>query len=175
MHKCCADRSCQSCHCGQPRQRQLPRLPPARLGPLEQSALSACGSCPLTSSSRIFCTMKVATVLDSSLPISMVRRHRGMISVDSRKLMTSVSSTWRQWRRRQRWGVCECNQLPASLTYTQGRQGTSLSHVAYTPLRVAAHRQDAMPLQFDPCGLHRTNPVARDPTLAGRGRPACAP
>ena len=38
--------------------------------------------------------MKVATVLDSSLPISMVFRHRGMISVDSRKLMTSVSSIW---------------------------------------------------------------------------------
>ena len=40
--------------------------------------------------------MKVATVLLSSEPISMVRRHRGMISVDSRKLMTSVSSTWRK-------------------------------------------------------------------------------
>ena len=37
--------------------------------------------------------MKVATVLDSSLPISMVRRQSGMISVDNRKLMTSVSST----------------------------------------------------------------------------------
>ena len=37
--------------------------------------------------------MNVATVLDSSLPISIVRRHSGMISVDSRKLMTSVSST----------------------------------------------------------------------------------
>jgi hypothetical protein len=37
--------------------------------------------------------MNVATVLDSSLPISMVRRHSGMISVDSRKLITSVSST----------------------------------------------------------------------------------
>lgn len=47
-----------------------------------------------TPSSRIFCTMKVATVLDSSLPVSMVRRQSGMISVDSRKLITSVSSTW---------------------------------------------------------------------------------
>ena len=47
----------------------------------------------LTLSSRIFCTMKVATVLDSSLPISMVRKQSGMISVDSKKLMTSVSST----------------------------------------------------------------------------------
>ena len=37
--------------------------------------------------------MKVATVLDSSLPSSMVRRQSGMISVVSRKLMTSVSST----------------------------------------------------------------------------------
>ncbi len=50
----------------------------------------------LTLSSSIFCTMKVATVLDSSLPVSMVRRHSGMISVDSRKLITSVSSTWGQ-------------------------------------------------------------------------------
>lgn len=48
---------------------------------------------PLTSSSKIFCTMNVATVFDSSLPISIVRRHRGMISVESKKLMTSVSST----------------------------------------------------------------------------------
>lgn len=47
----------------------------------------------LTLSSSIFCTMKVATVLDSSLPISMVRKHRGMISVDKRKFITSVSST----------------------------------------------------------------------------------
>jgi hypothetical protein len=47
----------------------------------------------LTLSSSIFCTMKVATVLDSSLPVSMVRRQSGIISVDSRKLMTSVSST----------------------------------------------------------------------------------
>ena len=46
----------------------------------------------LTWSMRIFCTMKVATVLDSSLPISIVFKHNGMISVDSRKLMTSVSS-----------------------------------------------------------------------------------
>ena len=37
--------------------------------------------------------MNVATVLESSLPISIVRRHKGMISVDSKKLMTSVSST----------------------------------------------------------------------------------
>mmetsp|Transcript_3544 Transcript_3544/g.5536 ORF Transcript_3544/g.5536 Transcript_3544/m.5536 type:complete len:200 (+) Transcript_3544:655-1254(+) len=37
--------------------------------------------------------MNVATVLDSSLPNSIVRRHSGMISVESRKLITSVSST----------------------------------------------------------------------------------
>ena len=45
------------------------------------------------SSSKIFCTMKVATVLESSLPISIVRKHSGIISVLSRKLITSVSST----------------------------------------------------------------------------------
>ena len=49
--------------------------------------------CVRTSSSRIFCTMKVATVLESSEPISMVRRQSGMISVLSRKLITPVSST----------------------------------------------------------------------------------
>ena len=37
--------------------------------------------------------MNVATVLDSSLPSSMVLRHSGMISVESKKLITSVSST----------------------------------------------------------------------------------
>jgi hypothetical protein len=36
--------------------------------------------------------MKVATVLDSSDPDSIMRRHRGMISVVSKKLMTSCSS-----------------------------------------------------------------------------------
>ena len=36
--------------------------------------------------------MKMATVLLSSLPVSMMRRHSGMISVDRRKLMTSLLS-----------------------------------------------------------------------------------
>lgn len=67
-----------------------------------------------TSSSRIFCTMNVATVLDSSLPISMVRRHSGMISVDSRKLMTSESSTCRA-------------QPPASAVRAAVERGETLS------------------------------------------------
>ena len=50
--------------------------------------------CSPTSSLRIFCTMNVATVLLSSLPSSIVRRQSGMISVLSRKLITSVSSTF---------------------------------------------------------------------------------
>ena len=33
------------------------------------------------------------TVFESSLPISIVRRHKGIISVERRKLITSVSST----------------------------------------------------------------------------------
>lgn len=36
--------------------------------------------------------MKIATVLLSSLPVSMIRRHRGMISVVRRKLITSLES-----------------------------------------------------------------------------------
>lgn len=61
---------------------------------LEQNAYEISRSMSkLTLSSKIFCTMKVATVFDNSLPISMVRKHNGMISVDSKKLMTSVSST----------------------------------------------------------------------------------
>lgn len=36
--------------------------------------------------------MKIATVLLSSEPVSMIRRQRGMISVVSRKLMTSEES-----------------------------------------------------------------------------------
>lgn len=47
---------------------------------------------PPVSSSRIFCRMKVATVLLSSVPNSMMRRQSGMISVVSRKLITSCSS-----------------------------------------------------------------------------------
>jgi hypothetical protein len=38
--------------------------------------------------------MKVATVLLSSLPVSMMRRQSGIISVVSKKLMTSLSSTF---------------------------------------------------------------------------------
>lgn len=36
--------------------------------------------------------MKMATVLLSSDPVSMIRRHNGMISVVKRKLMTSEES-----------------------------------------------------------------------------------
>lgn len=36
--------------------------------------------------------MKIATVLLSSEPVSMIRRQRGIISVVRRKLMTSVES-----------------------------------------------------------------------------------
>lgn len=36
--------------------------------------------------------MKVATVWDSSVPLSIILRQRGMISVCSKKLITSVSS-----------------------------------------------------------------------------------
>lgn len=44
------------------------------------------------SSSRIFCTMKIATVLLNSDPVSMIRRQRGIISVVRRKLITSEES-----------------------------------------------------------------------------------
>jgi hypothetical protein len=44
------------------------------------------------SSRRIFCTMKMATVLLSSEPVSMIRRQRGIISVVRRKLITSDES-----------------------------------------------------------------------------------
>lgn len=36
--------------------------------------------------------MKMATVLDNSEPVSMILRHRGMISVVNRKLITSDES-----------------------------------------------------------------------------------
>ena len=38
--------------------------------------------------------MKVATVYDNSVPLSIILRQRGIISVYSKKLMTSVSSTF---------------------------------------------------------------------------------
>jgi hypothetical protein len=41
------------------------------------------------SSRRIFCTIKIATVFDNSLPVSIIRMQRGMISVDSKKVITS--------------------------------------------------------------------------------------
>ena len=51
------------------------------------------------SSSSIFCKMNVATVFESSLPDSMIRRQSGIISVVSRKLMTSCSSVYT-------WNIC---------------------------------------------------------------------
>ena len=48
---------------------------------------------PLSSNS-ILCTMKVATVFDNSLPLSIIRRQRGIISVLRRKLITSGLSTF---------------------------------------------------------------------------------
>jgi hypothetical protein len=42
-----------------------------------------------------------STVFDNSLPISMVRRHSGIISVERRKLITSVSSTWEQKKKKR--------------------------------------------------------------------------
>lgn len=44
------------------------------------------------SSSSIFCTMKMATVLLNSEPVSMIRKHNGMISVVNKKLITSLES-----------------------------------------------------------------------------------
>jgi hypothetical protein len=44
------------------------------------------------SSNSIFCTMKIATVLLSSEPVSIMRRQSGMISVVRRKLITSDES-----------------------------------------------------------------------------------
>lgn len=38
--------------------------------------------------------MKVATVLDSSEPLSIIRRQSGIISVVNRKVMTSCSSVF---------------------------------------------------------------------------------
>lgn len=44
------------------------------------------------SSSNIFCTINIATVLLNSEPVSIILRHSGMISVVKRKLMTSDES-----------------------------------------------------------------------------------
>ena len=38
--------------------------------------------------------MNVATVLESSEPLSIILRHKGIISVDKRKLITSELSTF---------------------------------------------------------------------------------
>lgn len=47
------------------------------------------------SSNKIFCKMNVATVLLSSDPDSMIRKHNGIISVLSKKVITSSSSVWK--------------------------------------------------------------------------------
>jgi len=44
------------------------------------------------SSRRIFWTIKIATVFESSDPVSIMRRQSGMISVESKNVMTSALS-----------------------------------------------------------------------------------
>ena len=46
------------------------------------------------SSNSIFWTMKVATVFDKSEPVSIILKHKGIISVCKRNPTTSVSSTY---------------------------------------------------------------------------------
>jgi hypothetical protein len=72
--------------------------------------------------------MKMATVLESSEPVSMIRRQRGMISVESRKLMTSELSFC--CRRRD----AEINQCP--LIMQTGRQALTLTRAPMTPSEV---------------------------------------
>ena len=43
-----------------------------------------------------------STVFDNSLPISIVRRQSGIISVERRKLITSVSSTWEKKKEKKK-------------------------------------------------------------------------
>jgi hypothetical protein len=50
--------------------------------------------CRPISSIKIFCTINVATVFESSVPVSMMRKQSGMISVLRRKLITSESSIY---------------------------------------------------------------------------------
>jgi hypothetical protein len=45
--------------------------------------------------------MNMATVLLSSEPVSMIRRQRGMISVERRKWMTGVLSFCCRWHERE--------------------------------------------------------------------------
>lgn len=56
------------------------------------------------SSRRIFCTMKIATVFDNSLPVSIIRIQRGIISVDSKNVITSGLSFYRMRQVRARVG-----------------------------------------------------------------------
>jgi hypothetical protein len=61
------------------------------------------------------------TVFDSSLPISMVRKQRGIISVCSKKLMTSVSSTCITTKKRRKFSLTELVFFGASKDYVSGQ------------------------------------------------------
>jgi hypothetical protein len=61
-----------------------------------------------------------STVFDNSLPISIVRRHSGIISVERRKLITSVSSTWEKKKKKlfqniQKYFATYCDKIYQSI------------------------------------------------------------
>ena len=123
----------------------------------------------LTSSSRIFCTMKVATVFDSSLPISIVRRHNGMISVVSKKLMTSVSSTcapnWQNWPCQR----CSCENADMQcFGLLEFRCRLPVRHASFAQMCTHRHcmvTELLSPSQFAAAGLHTLTRAPMTPRL----------
>lgn len=70
------------------------------------------------------------TVFDSSLPISMVRKQRGIISVCSKKLMTSVSSTCiTTKKKRKKFSLTELVFFGASKDYVSGQMKRTIHKV----------------------------------------------
>lgn len=68
-----------------------------------------------------------STVFDNSLPISIVRRHSGIISVERRKLMTSVSSTWGEKEKEKPLSKC-CSQKDKIISSSIEINASTVAH-----------------------------------------------
>lgn len=83
------------------------------------------------SSSRIFCKMKVATVLLSSEPDSIILKHSGMISVVSKNVITSCSS------------VCQLSQANKKYLFRISNGQNQIVRLwQYLPLQVHLSHRD---------------------------------
>ena len=84
------------------------------------------------SSNNILCTINVATVLDNSLPRSMILKHKGIISVPNKNLITSGLSTFTR---------APITPNAVSLKYSKGLVLLTVLRKGYKKIGICAFRK----------------------------------